>query len=303
MANLYGLTKTDPVNAPIGIVGSPGVAIILKEGFTVPSLKNGTIGGSLTVSGALNVSGITTLSNTLNNTTNITNLSTLNTSGVATFSGTVVVSGKVNSTVLPNITNTYNLGSTSFKWANGYFTTIETTSVNATNLTASSLITAGTGLNVTGTTALTGNLTCTGTLQPKDIKFNDTSYAYNAQNTVMNFFAEGSFTGVLTGCTTSPPATFRYVRIGDSVIFSGASTLEGTSNATTMTITGLPAWLTPSTTKIIPHIVKDNGTLTIGKLVIETTGVLTFYKDANGGVFTASGIKGIPGLSGCYSIQ
>lgn len=303
MANLYGLTKTDPVNAPAGIVGTAGNPIVLKEGFSVPSLKNGTIGGSLTISGALNVSGITTLSNTLNNTTNTTNLSVLNTTSIATFSGTVVISGKINSTVLPNTTNAYNLGSTSFKWATGYFTTIEATSVNITNLTASSLITAGTGLNVTGTTTLTGNLTSTGTLQPKDIKFNNTSYLHNAQNTVMNFFAEGSFTGVLTGCTTNPSGTFRYVRIGDSVIFSAATTLEGTSNLTTMTITGLPAWLTPSTTKIIPHIIKDNGTLTIGKLVIETSGVLTFYKDANGGAFTASGTKGISGLSGCYSIQ
>lgn len=304
MANLYGLTKTDPVNAPMGIVSTPGTAILLKEGFTVPSLKNGTIGGSLTVSGALNVSGITTLSNTLNNTANATNLSILTATGLATFSGTVVISGKINSTVLPNTTNTYTLGDNSFRWANGYFTSIDVLStIQTSNLSASSLITAGAGLNVTGTTALTGNLTSTGTLQPKDIKFNNTAYLHNAQNTVMNFFAEGSFTGVLTGCTTSPPATFRYVRIGDSVIFSGASTLEGTSNATTMTITGLPAWLTPSTTKIIPHIVKDNGTLTIGKLVIETTGVLTFYKDANNTAFTASGTKGIAGLSGCYSIQ
>ena len=303
MANLYGLTKTDPVNAPVGIVGTPGVAIVLKEGFTVPTLKNGTIGGNLTVSGALNISGITTLSNTLNNTGNITNLNILNVSGVATFSNTIAISGKLTSSFLPETTNSFDLGSATFRWANGYFTTVDSTSVNATNITATSLLTAGSGLNVTGTTALTGNLTSTGTLQPKDLRFNNSAYAYNAQNTAINFFAEGSFTGTLIGCSTSPPATFRYVRIGDSVIFSAASSLEATSNTTTMTITGLPAWLTPLTTKTIPHIVKDNGVLTMGKLVIETSGILTFYKDANGGAFTASGIKGIQGLSGCYSIQ
>lgn len=302
MANLYGATKTDPVNAPLGIVKEPGVAIVLPEGFSVPSLKNGTIGGNLTISGTLNVSGITTLSNTLN-TTSAMNLSTLNVSGATAFSSTVAINGSINSSILPQTTTTYNMGSSAFRWANGYFSSLDVTSISAASIAASSTITASSGLNVTGTTALTGNLTSTGTLIPKEIKFNNSAYTHNIQNTALSFFAEGSFTGILTGCSTSPSATFRYVRIGDLVVFSASSSLEATSNATTMTITGLPAWLTPSTLKTMNHIVKDNGTLIHGKLVIGIDGVLTFYKDANSTAFTASGTKGIVGLSGCYTIQ
>lgn len=303
MANLFGLTKTDPVNAPAGIVGEPGVAIILKEGFSVPELKNASIGGSLSVSGAVNISGITTLSNTLNNTANTTNLSTLNVSGAASFSSTVSIGGKINSSILPSTSSSLNIGSATFKWATGYFASIEATLVNAANISASSLISAGTGLSVTGTTTLSGDLLSSGTVQSKDLKFSDSTYTYNNQNTPMGFFSEGSFTGVLTGCSTNPSAVFRYVRVGDSVIFSAASSLEATSNSSSMTITGLPAWLTPLTTKTIPHIVKDNGGLVTGKLVIETSGVLTFYKDANGGGFSTSGTKGVVGLTGCYTIQ
>jgi len=302
MANLYGATKTDPVNAPVGIVKEPGVAIDLPQGFTVPLLKNGSIGGNLSIGGTLNVTGITTLSNTLN-TTGIMNLSTLNVSGVTTFSSTVAINGSINSSIVPQTTTTYNLGSSSYRWANGYFASLDATAISAANISASSTITAGSGINVTGTATLTGNLTSTGTLLPKEIKFNNTSFVHNAQNTALSFFVEGSFTGILTGCATSPSATFRYVRVGDLVVFSAGSFLEATSNATTMTITGLPAWLTPSVTKTINHIVKDNGTLTHGKLVISSDGVLTFYKDVNSTAFTASGTKGIVGLSGCYTIQ
>jgi len=270
MANLYGATKTDPVNAPVGIVKEPGVAIDLPQGFTVPLLKNGSIGGNLSIGGTLNVTGITTLSNTLN-TTGIMNLSTLNVSGVTTFSSTVAINGSINSSIVPQTTTTYNLGSSSYRWANGYFASLDATAISP--------------------------------LLPKEIKFNNTSFVHNAQNTALSFFVEGSFTGILTGCATSPSATFRYVRVGDLVVFSAGSFLEATSNATTMTITGLPAWLTPSVTKTINHIVKDNGTLTHGKLVISSDGVLTFYKDVNSTAFTASGTKGIVGLSGCYTIQ
>lgn len=302
MANLYGVTKTDPVNAPVGVVGTPGVAVSLPQGFTVPSLKNGSIGGNLSVGGTLTVSGIISLSNTLNNTSNITNLSTLNVAGAATFSNTIAISGKVNSTVLPETTTTYNLGSTSFRWANGYFSTLDVNTINSTTTNVSGTLTVSTGLNVNGITELTGNLTSTASLIPKELKFNNTTYVHNSQNTVLDFFTQATFSGTITGCLTSPSATITYSRIGNLVILSSSQTLEATSNATTMTITGLPAWLTPSTVKTMTHIVKDNGTLTQGRISVGTDGVLTFYKDAAGAAFTSSGTKGIIGLSCCYII-
>mgnify|MGYP001612676758 CR=1 FL=1 len=58
------------------------------------------------------------------------------------------------------------------------------------------------------------------------------------------FNVEGTFTGTLTGCTTSPTATLRYVKVGSLVtlfIPSAGDGLSGTSDATSMTITGMPS--------------------------------------------------------------
>lgn len=305
MANLYGLTKTDPVNAPIGVVGTPGVAVILPEGFSVPALKHGSIGGNLSIGGTLSVTGISTINNSLNvtgsNTITTSNL-VINTNATLGSSATITFNGKINSSVLPNTTATYNLGSTSFRWANGYFSDINSSTLTATSSITGATINATVGLNVNGATALTGDLSSTGSILPKNLKFNDTTYTYNSQNTALNFFVQNTFTGTLTGCSTNPTATITYVRVGNLVILSASATLEATSNATTMTITGLPAWLIPATDKNMPHIVKDNGTLTIGKLVITSAGVLTFYKDVTNAVFTSSGTKGITGLTCCYTI-
>jgi hypothetical protein len=173
--------------------------------------------------------------------------------------------------------------------------------VTADTLSVSTSLSSSAGLSVTGTTALTGNLTCTGSALPKELKINNPSDSNNAQNTALGFFAEGSFTGTLTGCTTSPAAVFRYIRIGRVVILSGSPTLEATSNNGTMTLTGLPAFLNPLNDKNMPHIIKDNGILAQGKVKISSNGVVTFYKDAIETSFTSSGTKGIVGLS-CYYI-
>lgn len=368
MANLYGLTKTDPVNAPMGIVSTPGNAIVLKEGFTVPSLKNGTIGGNLTVSGALNVSGITTLSNTLNNTANTTNLSILNVTGVTTFSSTVAINGSINSTILPQTNSTYNLGNTSYRWGTGWFstinsTTVTATTVNATTITASNgvnitggSLTVSAGLSVTGTisssSTITGssfsqngaatsslktvsieNLTVAGsgsatfnslitanngltissgsltissgsfTVSSGALTASSISFGVSGGTTALNYYESNSYSGSLTGFASPQTITVTYTRIGNIVTIStsAAAATEGTSNVTTMTLTGMPTSIRPTNgSRGMPHIVKDNGILTTGKVVIGTDGTMTFYKDANNTAFTSSGTKGIAGLSISY---
>lgn len=299
MAKIYGATKTDPVNAPVGIV-SDGLAVILPQGFVIPSGIDASVGRNLSVGGSLTVSGIINLSGSVNTISNTTNLSTLNVSEAASFSSTIAINGTVNSSVIPD-SSARNLGSASVRWGVGYFSTVNTTSVVANSITALTSLSAGSGLSVTGITALDGNLTSTGSLLPKDLKINNPSDVNNIQNTALDFFAEGSFTGTLTGCTTSPTAIFRYLRIGRTVILSGSPTLEAVSNSGAMTITGLPAFLNPLNDKNLPHIIKDNGTLSQGKLKVSSDGVVTLYKDATETPFTSSGTKGIVGLS-CYYI-
>lgn len=113
----------------------------------------------------------------------------------------------------------------------------------------------------------------------------------------------GTFTGTLTGCTTSPTATFRYTKTGTAVIISTESALSGTSNSTSKTITGMPSGLYPSATVYIYCQAIDNGgsgTIAVG--TISTSGVISLQKNANGDSFTASGSCTINMRAFCYNL-
>jgi hypothetical protein len=106
-----------------------------------------------------------------------------------------------------------------------------------------------------------------------------------------------SFTGTLTGMTTTITGTVRYIVNSRSLAtLQGAFT--GTSNSTSMTLTGLPAQVTPPTIgTTVPCLLEDNGTATlIGWASINTSGVITFGLGANPNTsgFTGSGTKGLP---------
>lgn len=114
-------------------------------------------------------------------------------------------------------------------------------------------------------------------------------------------FAAASFTGSLTGFASPIPVNLTYYIVGlgsqsnfAMVVMQGGP--SGTSNATTMTITGLPASLTPSTFACsVPCIIEDNGTVQLGVASLSGT-TITFGKTVSGsGGFTASGTKGLPG--------
>ena len=114
----------------------------------------------------------------------------------------------------------------------------------------------------------------------------------------------GAFTGALTGCSASVPVACVYYLLGLDVV-AGTGCLcvlligpaTGTSNATTMTLTGLPSGIGPQdNTQTFPVILEDNGAVAVGQMQVtlnQTT--ITFGKvpGANGG-FTATGTKGIP---------
>lgn len=118
----------------------------------------------------------------------------------------------------------------------------------------------------------------------------------------------GSWTAqIATGCTTTPSATFTYSRSGQIVTLTNgaAGALTCTSNATGMTITGLPAALFPAHEhEVAVQDLEDSGTNQLsGAVIVSTAGVLTLLLartnittndvvTANA-AFTASGVKGI----------
>jgi hypothetical protein len=59
------------------------------------------------------------------------------------------------------------------------------------------------------------------------------------------FYEEGTFTGTLTGMTTSPTTTARWIRMGKHVSIC-LDTARGTSNVNTFTVTGMPSGLYPA---------------------------------------------------------
>jgi hypothetical protein len=71
---------------------------------------------------------------------------------------------------------------------------------------------------------------------------------YNSINAEKNAatMESGTFTGTLTGCTTSPTATFNWSRTGNIVSIVCAAGLTALSNSTSCTVTGLPANIQPA---------------------------------------------------------
>ena len=107
------------------------------------------------------------------------------------------------------------------------------------------------------------------------------------------------FDGTLTGMAASTVQGVAAARVGRVVtiaIPSAADGFTGTSNATSMTITGMPEEFWPTTTQTVPFpAVVDNGNL-IGDgeqvaVQISTSGVITFLINRSSSGFTASGTK------------
>lgn len=174
-----------------------------------------------------------------------------------------------------------------------------TTNLAATNI--SGLLTA-TGNVVLGTNGSNAH-TINGTMTINHlVTMNSLAFA-GSNNTVLSFHSAGSFVGTLTGCATAPTTTFYYVRIGNMVVLGASGSLTGTSTTTSMTITGLPAHLYPASNKIVPHIVLDAGVGVMGRMDIDASGLMTFYSSPDGAAMTGSGIKGVYGLFGVYTVD
>ncbi len=107
-------------------------------------------------------------------------------------------------------------------------------------------------------------------------------------------------TGTITGCTTAPTTTFRYVRIGNLVTGS-VDNISCTSNATSMTFTGaVPSAMQPARTQTLVMAMQDNTTDFIGVCQV-SAGSSTFVCTKTGGLFTAAGTKGFVSTGDTFS--
>lgn len=121
-----------------------------------------------------------------------------------------------------------------------------------------------------------------------------------------------TFTGTLTGCTTSPTASISYRRSGHMVTIYFPNNLFGTSNSTELTVTGMPSSIAPAGGVVRPlsRYITNNGISVGGDVIIpasSTTMTFAILNSVPGAPdnsgFTSSGQKGIAaGLSFHYSL-
>jgi hypothetical protein len=123
------------------------------------------------------------------------------------------------------------------------------------------------------------------------IKFQATQSASSDANT-LDDYQEGSYTGTLTGCTTSPTTTVYYTKIGNIVHLSNlAAGITGTSNASTMRLTGMPALIRPANASkaAVQGGISGSVSQTIWAQVLSNGDI---YCESGGSSWPTSGVKG-----------
>lgn len=125
---------------------------------------------------------------------------------------------------------------------------------------------------------------------------------------IAELYEEGTYTGTLTGCTTSPTVTVAYVKNGKTVTVRTSAVLSATSNTTACTVTGCPSHLFPATTQNVTiDRVLDNTLDNMGFINIGTGGVWSpfFWSAINTrtATFTNAGTKGIGLVTMTYALQ
>ena len=124
----------------------------------------------------------------------------------------------------------------------------------------------------------------------------------NGAATDLTFVDDATFTASITGLTTTPTALWRY-RVANNVVCLSTQSLNGTSNSTACTITGLPALIRPATSQTVLVTVQESGTTQLGRGVIDSAGVITLSSTVAGAAFTASGGKGFIGCTITYPLS
>lgn len=107
-------------------------------------------------------------------------------------------------------------------------------------------------------------------------------------------YTSSTFTMTATGLTTAVTGTVRAVQVGSQVTLH-LPVFTGTSNATTFSLTGLPAALAPASPGgflLAPRVV-DNGAEGLGLIVLSGGGTTLDLAKQAGGLWTASGTKTI----------
>lgn len=115
--------------------------------------------------------------------------------------------------------------------------------------------------------------------------------------------SSSSFSLGFTGFSANPSANSAQYAITGNLVALQLSFVTGTSNATTFTITGLPAAIRPLRKQVLrfPGLVDNGATLSTGQAVINTDGTITLYPSDSSTAWTNVGNKGGTGAGPAYT--
>lgn len=142
-----------------------------------------------------------------------------------------------------------------------------------------------------------GNATLGGDLRPGLpvlLTYNGSAFVVTGANPTT-----AAFTITLTGVAESVTGTATYVRNGRMVLLA-IPYMVGTSNTTSMTLTGMPVAIRPGFDQIVHGpFANDNGVAVSQKVdaYVANTGTITLFKGGSPAGWTSSGTKGIGGAS------
>ena len=195
--------------------------------------------GAVTVNSNLTVNGTFTTQGDMNVGGNITVRGNIQIGDQTT--DTISIVAGVNSNIIPATTNTYNLGSSSLRWANVYANNLTLDTFTATNFSTANLnFSNGTITNTVPNQDISLVTNGTGGINIGNFKINGNSITNTVSNAVTNFsqklttavfdgsIATGntiSFTGSVLGNVLTV-STAPNNGLGGSIVFNGSSSLE-----------------------------------------------------------------------------
>lgn len=112
---------------------------------------------------------------------------------------------------------------------------------------------------------------------------------------------DGNYLGTYTGLTSPSTATIYYNKTGNTVTLRIPSH-TGTSNSTSMTITGMPASIWPTQQQACVLRVVDNNVTQLGIAIVDETNGNLVFGVGGGSAFTNSGTKGTSVCTITYSL-
>lgn len=136
-----------------------------------------------------------------------------------------------------------------------------------------------------------------------DNTFEAVPTVFSGSQTGVTGDVSGSFTATSTGVTGSPTGSVTFRRSGNVVVLH-VPQIGGTSNATTFTLTGLPAHLIPAANRLLLARGQDNSAFVHLVARIDSAGgTITLLNGVGAGSFTASGTKTIEPCALTYSLD